>query len=159
MWIKPYTFDGCSERHNLEESSVSPLAGKLFVLVGAGGAGRAMAFGARSKGARVVIFNRNFGNNLTQPWKTGHWFKILRMRMVMRMINIVVISVVNKLISPPVIMSAHCSSTIILVPAYSKIRAKNKQCNHQFLCNLLFNDSRYHFIEEFEPNAPKFVMY
>lgn len=42
-------------------SYVSPLAGKLFVLVGAGGAGRAIAFGARSRGARVVIFNRNFG--------------------------------------------------------------------------------------------------
>ncbi|KAG8389422.1 hypothetical protein BUALT_Bualt02G0227900 [Buddleja alternifolia] len=38
----------------------SPIAGKLFVLVGAGGVGRAIAFGARSRGARVVIFNRNF---------------------------------------------------------------------------------------------------
>ncbi|KAL8530807.1 hypothetical protein ACS0TY_007733 [Phlomoides rotata] len=52
--------DAFRERHNLEECNVSPLAGKLFVLVGAGGAGRAMAFGARSRGARVVIFNRNF---------------------------------------------------------------------------------------------------
>lgn len=41
--------------------NVSPISGKLFVLIGAGGAGRAMAFGARSRGARVVIFNRNFG--------------------------------------------------------------------------------------------------
>ncbi|KAK6141309.1 hypothetical protein DH2020_024945 [Rehmannia glutinosa] len=40
-----------------QESHVSPIAGKLFVLVGAG---RAIAFGARSRGARVVIFNRNF---------------------------------------------------------------------------------------------------
>ncbi|XP_042067532.1 bifunctional 3-dehydroquinate dehydratase/shikimate dehydrogenase, chloroplastic-like isoform X1 [Salvia splendens] len=40
--------------------NVSPISGKLFVLIGAGGAGRAMAFGARSRGARVVIFNRNF---------------------------------------------------------------------------------------------------
>lgn len=39
---------------------MSPIAGRLFVLVGAGGAGRALAFGAKSKGARVVIFNRNF---------------------------------------------------------------------------------------------------
>lgn len=31
------------------------------MLVGAGGAGRALAFGARNRGARVVIFNRNFG--------------------------------------------------------------------------------------------------
>lgn len=33
----------------------SPLAKKLFVLVGAGGAGRALAFGAKSRGARIVI--------------------------------------------------------------------------------------------------------
>ncbi|KAL0371391.1 UNVERIFIED_CONTAM: Bifunctional 3-dehydroquinate dehydratase/shikimate dehydrogenase, chloroplastic [Sesamum angustifolium] len=45
---------------NGEALHVSPIAGKLFVLVGAGGAGRAIAFGARSRGARVVIFNRNF---------------------------------------------------------------------------------------------------
>ncbi|KAJ8748396.1 hypothetical protein K2173_003033 [Erythroxylum novogranatense] len=38
----------------------SPLAGRTFVLVGAGGAGRALAFGAKSRGARVVIFNRNY---------------------------------------------------------------------------------------------------
>ncbi|XP_058076132.1 bifunctional 3-dehydroquinate dehydratase/shikimate dehydrogenase, chloroplastic-like isoform X2 [Magnolia sinica] len=42
-----------------EASNISPLAGKLFVLVGAGGAGRALAFGAKSRGARIVIFNRN----------------------------------------------------------------------------------------------------
>ncbi|CDP03556.1 unnamed protein product [Coffea canephora] len=45
---------------NGQASHTSPIAGKLFVLIGAGGAGRAMAFGAKSKGARVVIFNRNF---------------------------------------------------------------------------------------------------
>ncbi|KAK4418197.1 Bifunctional 3-dehydroquinate dehydratase/shikimate dehydrogenase, chloroplastic [Sesamum alatum] len=45
---------------NGEALHVSPIAGRLFVLVGAGGAGRAIAFGARSRGARVVIFNRNF---------------------------------------------------------------------------------------------------
>lgn len=45
---------------NGQASHPSPLAGKLFVLVGAGGAGRAIAFGAKSRGARVVIFNRNF---------------------------------------------------------------------------------------------------
>ena len=48
---------------NGQASHTSPIAGKLFVLIGAGGAGRAMAFGAKSKGARVVIFNRNFGKN------------------------------------------------------------------------------------------------
>ncbi|XP_061348497.1 bifunctional 3-dehydroquinate dehydratase/shikimate dehydrogenase, chloroplastic-like [Gastrolobium bilobum] len=38
----------------------SPLAGRLFVLVGAGGAGKALAFGAKSRGARVVIFDIDF---------------------------------------------------------------------------------------------------
>ncbi|KAJ4727588.1 bifunctional 3-dehydroquinate dehydratase/shikimate dehydrogenase, chloroplastic-like [Melia azedarach] len=41
-------------------SHTSPISGKTFVLVGAGGAGRALAFGAKSRGARVIIFNRNF---------------------------------------------------------------------------------------------------
>ncbi|PWA80035.1 3-dehydroquinate dehydratase type I [Artemisia annua] len=54
--------DALQERQtsNGEVTNVSPIAGRLFVLVGAGGAGRALAFGAKSKGARVVIFNRNF---------------------------------------------------------------------------------------------------
>ncbi|XP_062084609.1 bifunctional 3-dehydroquinate dehydratase/shikimate dehydrogenase, chloroplastic-like [Humulus lupulus] len=38
----------------------SPLNGKLFVLVGAGGAGRALAFGAKSRGAHVVVFDIDF---------------------------------------------------------------------------------------------------
>ncbi|KAL0425396.1 UNVERIFIED_CONTAM: Bifunctional 3-dehydroquinate dehydratase/shikimate dehydrogenase, chloroplastic [Sesamum radiatum] len=38
----------------------SPLMRKLFVLVGAGGAGRALAFGAKTRGARVVIFDIDF---------------------------------------------------------------------------------------------------
>jgi len=37
----------------------SPLAGRTFVVVGAGGAGRALAFGAAAKGARVLIVNRS----------------------------------------------------------------------------------------------------
>ncbi|CAN4101197.1 unnamed protein product [Withania somnifera] len=45
---------------NGHASNVSPIAGKVFVLVGAGGAGRAIAFGAKSRGARVVIFNRKY---------------------------------------------------------------------------------------------------
>ncbi|KVI12521.1 Aldolase-type TIM barrel [Cynara cardunculus var. scolymus] len=53
--------DPLAKISNGEEPNVSPIAGRLFVLVGAGGAGRALAFGAKSKGARVVIFNRNFG--------------------------------------------------------------------------------------------------
>lgn len=36
----------------------SPLQGKTVCVVGAGGAGRALAFGAASKGAKVIIANR-----------------------------------------------------------------------------------------------------
>lgn len=39
----------------------SPLAGKLFVVIGAGGAGKALAYGAKEQGARVVIANRTYG--------------------------------------------------------------------------------------------------
>ncbi|GIL79626.1 hypothetical protein Vretifemale_8933 [Volvox reticuliferus] len=39
--------------------SESPLKGKTVVIIGAGGAGRALAFGAATKGARVVIANRS----------------------------------------------------------------------------------------------------
>ncbi|ONK78597.1 uncharacterized protein A4U43_C02F20480 [Asparagus officinalis] len=42
------------------KDAVSPLAGRLFVVIGAGGAGRALAFGAKYKGARVVIANRTY---------------------------------------------------------------------------------------------------
>eukprot|EP00268_Persea_americana_P020096 TRINITY_DN20350_c0_g1_i4.p1 TRINITY_DN20350_c0_g1~~TRINITY_DN20350_c0_g1_i4.p1 ORF type:complete len:560 (+),score=104.85 TRINITY_DN20350_c0_g1_i4:223-1902(+) len=38
----------------------SALAGKLFVVIGAGGAGKALAYGAKEKGARVVIANRTY---------------------------------------------------------------------------------------------------
>ncbi|XAR52529.1 3-dehydroquinate dehydratase [Bertholletia excelsa] len=40
--------------------SVSPLAGKLFVVIGAGGAGKALAYGGKEKGARVVVTNRTY---------------------------------------------------------------------------------------------------
>jgi len=40
------------------EASLSPLRGRTVVVVGAGGAGRALAFGAASRGARVVVANR-----------------------------------------------------------------------------------------------------
>jgi len=40
------------------------LAGKLFVVMGAGGAGKALAFGGKEKGARVVVANRSYGENL-----------------------------------------------------------------------------------------------
>ncbi|GMG98503.1 hypothetical protein Nepgr_000343 [Nepenthes gracilis] len=39
----------------------SLLAGKLFIVIGAGGAAKALAFGAKVKGARVVIANRTYG--------------------------------------------------------------------------------------------------
>lgn len=41
----------------------SPLAGKQFVVVGAGGAGRAIAVGAKSRGARVIIFDIDLGRS------------------------------------------------------------------------------------------------
>ncbi|CAH1427633.1 unnamed protein product [Lactuca virosa] len=40
--------------------SSSPLAGRLFVVIGAGGAGKALAYGAKEKGARIVIANRTY---------------------------------------------------------------------------------------------------
>ena len=42
-----------------EAASESPLKGRTVVVVGAGGAGRALAFGAAHKGAKVVIANRS----------------------------------------------------------------------------------------------------
>ncbi|PWA48431.1 dehydroquinate dehydratase, putative / shikimate dehydrogenase [Artemisia annua] len=38
----------------------SPLAGRLFVVIGAGGAGKALAYGAKAKGARIMIANRTY---------------------------------------------------------------------------------------------------
>ncbi|XP_040385193.1 bifunctional 3-dehydroquinate dehydratase/shikimate dehydrogenase, chloroplastic-like isoform X2 [Oryza brachyantha] len=55
------------------DTAASPLAGRLFVVIGAGGAGKALAYGAKEKGARVVIANRTFaraqelGNLLGAP--------------------------------------------------------------------------------------------
>lgn len=51
--------DGLRGKHNVSGAS-SPLAGKLFVVIGAGGAGKALAYGAKEKGARVVIANRTY---------------------------------------------------------------------------------------------------
>nr|XP_043615181.1 bifunctional 3-dehydroquinate dehydratase/shikimate dehydrogenase, chloroplastic-like [Erigeron canadensis] len=45
---------------NGEATFSSPLTGKQFVLVGAGGAGRALSFGAKSRGARVTIFDIDY---------------------------------------------------------------------------------------------------
>ncbi|GAB4843548.1 hypothetical protein Ancab_013511 [Ancistrocladus abbreviatus] len=43
-----------------DDTAGSPLADKLFVVIGAGGAGKALAYGAKEKGARVVIANRTY---------------------------------------------------------------------------------------------------
>ncbi|XP_010503257.1 PREDICTED: bifunctional 3-dehydroquinate dehydratase/shikimate dehydrogenase, chloroplastic-like [Camelina sativa] len=43
-----------------DPSSSSPLAGKTVVVIGAGGAGKALAYGAKEKGAKVVIANRTY---------------------------------------------------------------------------------------------------
>jgi shikimate 5-dehydrogenase len=58
LHVQIITEQGCT---NGEASFSSPLAEKLFVLAGAGGAGRALAFGAKSRGARVLIFDIDFG--------------------------------------------------------------------------------------------------
>lgn len=58
-----YTEQRCT---NGKTSLCSPIHGKLFVLAGAGGAGRALAFGAKSRGARVVIFDIDYGIYLTK---------------------------------------------------------------------------------------------
>ena len=43
----------------------SILKGRVVVIIGAGGAGRALAFGAAHKGARVIIANRLDNDSLT----------------------------------------------------------------------------------------------
>uniref|UniRef100_A0A7N1A3W7 Shikimate dehydrogenase n=1 Tax=Kalanchoe fedtschenkoi TaxID=63787 RepID=A0A7N1A3W7_KALFE len=45
---------------NFDNGADSPLANKLFVVIGAGGAGKALAYGAKAKGARIVIANRTY---------------------------------------------------------------------------------------------------
>ncbi|PON52274.1 3-dehydroquinate dehydratase type I [Trema orientale] len=52
--------DGLQGSPTASSTSSSPLAGKLFVVIGAGGAGKALAYGAKEKGARVVIANRTY---------------------------------------------------------------------------------------------------
>lgn len=44
-----------------KNAAVTPLAGRLLVVVGAGGAGKAIAYGAKEKGARIVVANRTYG--------------------------------------------------------------------------------------------------
>ncbi|XP_002512299.3 bifunctional 3-dehydroquinate dehydratase/shikimate dehydrogenase, chloroplastic [Ricinus communis] len=52
--------DGLRELNGAVPAGTSPLAGKLFVVLGAGGAGKSLAYGAAQKGARVVVANRTF---------------------------------------------------------------------------------------------------
>ncbi|KAI3920179.1 hypothetical protein MKX01_017836 [Papaver californicum] len=52
--------DGLRGSNKIYQGSGSPLAGKLFVVIGAGGAGKALAYGAKAKGARIVIANRTY---------------------------------------------------------------------------------------------------
>ncbi|XP_065863546.1 bifunctional 3-dehydroquinate dehydratase/shikimate dehydrogenase, chloroplastic [Euphorbia lathyris] len=52
--------DGLRGLQNISSATGSPLAGKLFVVIGAGGAGKALAYGAKEKGAKVVIANRTY---------------------------------------------------------------------------------------------------
>ncbi|CAI8618146.1 unnamed protein product [Vicia faba] len=52
--------DGLRGKLKSSGTDVSPLAGKLFVVIGAGGAGKALAYGAKEKGARIVIANRTY---------------------------------------------------------------------------------------------------
>ncbi|GMP40547.1 hypothetical protein CsSME_00010957 [Camellia sinensis var. sinensis] len=52
--------DGLRESNGSSPATSSPLAGKLFVVLGAGGAGKSLAYGAQQKGARVVVANRTF---------------------------------------------------------------------------------------------------
>ncbi|XP_011627391.1 bifunctional 3-dehydroquinate dehydratase/shikimate dehydrogenase, chloroplastic isoform X2 [Amborella trichopoda] len=52
--------DGMRGSYGATDKIGSPLAGKLFVVIGAGGAGKALAFGAKGKGARIVIANRSY---------------------------------------------------------------------------------------------------
>ncbi|KAF8676460.1 hypothetical protein HU200_047015 [Digitaria exilis] len=52
--------DLCFTGPGSKDAAISPLAGRLIVVVGAGGAGKAIAYGAKEKGARVVVANRTY---------------------------------------------------------------------------------------------------
>ncbi|KDP23584.1 hypothetical protein JCGZ_23417 [Jatropha curcas] len=52
--------DGLRELNGAVPAGTSPLKGKLFVVLGAGGAGKSLAYGAAQKGARVVVANRTY---------------------------------------------------------------------------------------------------
>ncbi|KAI9084312.1 hypothetical protein K1719_033654 [Acacia pycnantha] len=54
-----------------ECAAISPLAGKLVVVLGAGGAGKALAYAAAQKGARVVVSNRSLERAADLAAKVG----------------------------------------------------------------------------------------
>lgn len=66
LLTEPFSFKLCNfpAGSNGSPASGSPLAGKLFVVMGAGGAGKALAYGGYEKGARVVVANRTYGESL-----------------------------------------------------------------------------------------------
>ncbi|KAL2563369.1 hypothetical protein GLYMA_20G230300v4 [Glycine max] len=78
-----YNFDylgaiaAIEERLHLQDSNgrsisgCSPLYGKLFVVMGAGGAGKALAYGGKEKGARVVVANRTYAKAKELATKVG----------------------------------------------------------------------------------------
>lgn len=53
-----------SHNNSGKNTSGSALAGRLFVVIGAGGASKALAYGAKQRGARLVIANRTYGSLL-----------------------------------------------------------------------------------------------
>uniref|UniRef100_A0A2N9IYC3 Uncharacterized protein n=1 Tax=Fagus sylvatica TaxID=28930 RepID=A0A2N9IYC3_FAGSY len=63
--------EGLRASNGASNGSGSPLAGKLFVVMGAGGAGKALAFGGKEKGARVVVANRSYDKAKQLASKVG----------------------------------------------------------------------------------------
>jgi 3-dehydroquinate dehydratase/shikimate dehydrogenase len=57
--LKGYNTDCTAALNAIEAGLGTSVAGKSVLVVGAGGAGRAVAFGAAHRGARVMIANRN----------------------------------------------------------------------------------------------------
>jgi hypothetical protein len=62
-----WSFSGESK----SSTAKSPLSGRTFVVIGAGGAGKAIAYGAKHRGAEVFIANRSFGE-----YRPGKWYTL-----------------------------------------------------------------------------------
>ncbi|XP_068341356.1 bifunctional 3-dehydroquinate dehydratase/shikimate dehydrogenase, chloroplastic-like isoform X1 [Pyrus communis] len=63
--------EGLRALNGSSNGSGSPLAGKLFVVMGAGAAGTALAYGGKQKGARVVVANRTYDKAKALANKVG----------------------------------------------------------------------------------------